>query len=213
MARFVAALVGVALTGCYSPPDLPDFEGVPLAGLEDVCRPPSDGRVGCTVGGDSLDVGSCGLGGERFRMLGLEAPAPAEGLTPAECYGTEAADELDRILKGRSATTTFDRVCDDGAGLSLAYVWLVGTDAEDLIDEDPGDDFRMPEPDPNDPTREPEAAVLINEWMLSKGFARLADEDFAPVTELALGGRLLRAKSVAEGRGVGLWGSCGVDGG
>jgi endonuclease YncB( thermonuclease family) len=63
------------LAACYDPPDLPPFEGVPIvAAPPEGCRPDQDEEILCTVDGDTFDIGNCGEGGERFRMLGVDAP-------------------------------------------------------------------------------------------------------------------------------------------
>lgn len=136
------------LFGCYAPPALPPFEGVPLVSGQ-LCAAERVERVGCVVDGDTFDLGACGAEAERVRMLGIDAPEIAHE-TEAECWADEAWAALEREIGGRDVLLSFDHECFGVFGRTLAYVWLE-TD---------------PEP------------VLLNEWMLAQGHVRLYEEDF-----------------------------------
>lgn len=181
-----AALL-LLLPGCYQRPDvLPDVpDRIPF--VETGCAPSREAMVACTLDGDTFDVGRCGQDqGERIRMLGIDAPEIAHE-EPAQCWGNFAADQLRAELSGQRVTLSFDVECLDPFGRTLAYVWL---------------------DDPSDTAEEP---VLVNEWMLSHGYARLFDEDW--VAPLRIQALLDDAERDARARGLGLWGVCDDDGG
>lgn len=176
------------LFGCYQRPDvLPERpDEIPLF-AEGQCAPGREGVVACTLDGDTFDLGQCGdEQGERFRMLGIDAPEIAHE-EPADCWGDQAATELRVLLTGKHVTVTFDEECTDVYFRTLAYVWL--TDEEDTGAE----------------------PLLVNEWMLLEGHARVFDEDW--VAPLRLQQRLEDAQAQARSRGVGLWGACPDEGG
>ncbi|MBT3221320.1 MAG: hypothetical protein HN348_19735, partial [Proteobacteria bacterium] len=96
----------------------------------------------------------------------------------------------------------FDDECEGTYGRTLAYVWLGGDEALDLIDEYPTDEFEWDETEGDLPV------VMINEWIVSRGFAQVYDEEWAPVADLRLGSRLVEAQSQAQSQKLGLWGNC-----
>lgn len=119
-------------------------------------------------------------GAERVRLLGIDAPELAHD-EPAECWADNARSELHQLISGRDVVLTFDVECRDVYGRILAYAWLLG-DADD---------------------------VLINEWLLAEGHARLFDEDW--VDPLRLQQRLVDAEAEARTLGVGLWSACAAE--
>ena len=79
------------------------------------------------VDGDTLIVG-----GERVRLIGMDAPESVKPDSPVECYGPEASAALKRLLPRRTQVLLeydLDRL--DQYGRTLAYVWL--TDPPQLV--------------------------------------------------------------------------------
>jgi micrococcal nuclease len=192
--RLPTLIVLAASAGCYQRPDvIPEGpDEIPLV-AEGQCAPGREGEVACTLDGDTFDIGACGDEvGERFRMLGIDAPEIAHD-EPADCWGDAAAFELERLLEGRTVTLTFDVDCVDVYERTLAYVWLRDADGDGDTAEEDGE------------------SVLVNEWMLEEGHARLYKEDW--VDPLRLQQRLDDASARASARGLGLWGACPVEGG
>ena len=189
-------------TGClYQPPsDLDLVKGdVPIVAVGQ-CQPSRVDRAACVIDGDTFDVGQCGDDfGERIRMLGIDAPELAHPDQEEECYADLAHRELQRLITGQSVTLTFDVDCEGVFGRTLAYVWLQGDDAEAVFDPADLDELA-------DTTEAGDDSVLVNEYLLIRGFARLYDEDFAD--DIRLFDRLSSAETVARSRGAGLWASC-----
>ncbi|MCB9684110.1 MAG: thermonuclease family protein [Alphaproteobacteria bacterium] len=191
------------LLACYDPPDLPPFEGVPIvAAPPEGCRDDEeDEEIVCTIDGDTFDIGTCGDGGERFRMLGIDAPETEKPGKPSECYADEAWAWLTDIAEGEDVTLSFDRTCVDVYGRSLAYVWARGDLYDDLASRP---EFHFYDwtwfRDPDEP------AILLNEVMLGEGLARQYPEEIAGT--LIFQDRLDRAALDAEQFSRGLWGAC-----
>jgi endonuclease YncB( thermonuclease family) len=200
---FFPYMITLVSVGCYTPPDLPLIGEIPII-AGDECAPQRDVNVGCVLDGDTFDVTACGGGAERIRLLGINAPEIEHAPDPEECFGDEGSDELKRIISGQEVTLTFDSDCLGVFGRTLAYVWLTGDDARDLMEEDDRDSFEAPSDDG-------QPSVLVNRWLVEKGFARVYDEDFAPVNELRLGSDLQRAESDARSERQGLWGACEIE--
>jgi micrococcal nuclease len=183
-------LVPLLAIACFTPPDLNLVDAVPIVG-NDACAPSREVRVGCVLDGDTFDLGACGSGAERIRMLGVDAPEIAHDGNPPDCWGDEAADELWRVVADRQVTLSFDQECEGVFGRTLAYVWLpegdIGLDPDDVVSTEGG-------------------AILVNELLLARGFARLYDEEWT--ADLRLDDRLRAAQAEAEARGLGLWSAC-----
>lgn len=191
----------ILLGGCLRippeiPPGNPEVPIIPFG----ACETDREATVACTVDGDTFDIGQCGqnTGGERFRMLGINAPEIAHE-DPAECFGDRASAELGAVLAGGEVLLAFDATCLDRYGRTLAYVWLlgVGADGTPLI----GDDDTADSADPLG------GAMLVNEYMLANGYARLAPEDWNG-GPLSLQDRLNAAEASARAHGIGLWSAC-----
>lgn len=179
------------LVGCLDFPDLPLVDEVPIVASQR-CAPAREEIVACVLDGDTFDVGQCGSGGERVRMLGINAPEIAHppDPTPSECWGDNAAAELRRRIEGRRVLLTFDQNCTDVFGRTLAYAWIPGSTPApiDPDDEEPG-----------------ETITSVNEEMVLWGHARIYGEEFG---EIELQRRLEIARDLAEALGRGLWGVC-----
>lgn len=188
------------LLACYTPPDLPPFGGVPIvAAPPEGCRDDDEYTVACTIDGDTFDLSLCGDGGERVRMLGVDAPETEKPGKAADCYANEAWDWLTSVLAGQEVTLSFDRTCTDIYDRTLAYVWLRGDAFEAVADDLPfwvSNWYQDPE----------EPAILLNEVMLGEGYARQYPEDLAGT--LVFQTRLDDAAREAEQFSRGLWGAC-----
>lgn len=198
----IAIASGLLFSGCwYTPPEGLDLVkgDIPVVAVGQ-CQPSRVDRPACVIDGDTFDVGQCGDEfGERIRMLGIDAPEIAHGSDEAECYADLAHRELQRLINGQSVTLTFDVDCEGVFGRTLAYVWLQGEDAESVFEPQDLDELA-------DNTEAGDDAVLINEYMLIRGYARLYDEDFAD--DIRLFDRLASAETVGRSRGAGLWSTC-----
>jgi endonuclease YncB( thermonuclease family) len=189
--------------GCYSAPELPLVDEVPIVPKTAACQPQRLETIRCAIDGDTFSTSEClDDSGEVFRMLGIDTPETAKPDAPADCYGNEAWWELEEILTDVRVTLTFDEDCVDIYDRTLAYAWLHGEPAEELIEIDPDDAFEMPDVEGE------EAVLLVNEWMLAKGFARVYDSSADPVAALLLGERLQSAENRAKNQGLGLWADC-----
>lgn len=190
--------------GCYQPPDLPPFRGVPIEAVAPTCRDEEEGvYVACTIDGDTLDLGVCGDGGERVRMLGVDAPETEKPGVPADCYADEAWAWLDALVAYDDIAVSFDRTCVDIYDRTLAYVWLVGNEAEDAVDADHNLEPYLREWILDDT----EPAILVNEVMLGEGFAYQYPEEIAGT--LIFQDQLDAAAASAERNARGAWGACG----
>lgn len=207
-------LLLLALSACR---DIPDIAGTPwdvpvlVSDASDPwhrCAPDREVRVGCTIDGDTFDIGGCGGTNERFRMLGIDAPETEKPGTPADCWGPEASVELSRLISGRSVTLSYDRVCTDPFARTLAYVWMDVSEAldlfapsllDDVLDETTSD---VGDTDEQEPVRR----VLLNEYLLLAGWVKRYDEDW--VEPLSLEADLIAAERLAQVRRQGLWGRC-----
>jgi endonuclease YncB( thermonuclease family) len=193
------------LVGCYRPPDFPLLDELPLAGPTAVCSPPREAQVACTVDGDTFDLGACGDDlGERVRLLGIDAPEVAKDGFPSDCFGDAASAELRRLIELERLTLTFDVECTDAFGRTLAYAWLTDQ-ALDGVDFDPAYEDYLDELSPEEEV-DTEPAILLNEWLLAKGFARLYPEEvFGAVLWQR---RLDLAQQRAQLERAGLWAAC-----
>lgn len=192
----------LVLTACYSPPELPPFELPLVPAPGHGCRDEFDGAdVACTLDGDTFDVGACGDGGERFRLLGVDTPELEHPGQAEECYGPQAATFLADALTDEEVTITFDRTCVDVYGRSLGYVWAMGDLFEDLARDPDFQPYLWSYPyDPEEP------AILLNEVLLGEGFAEQYPEELAGT--LFFQQRLDGAAAKAEQARRGLWGAC-----
>ncbi len=188
------AVLLAGLAACGYPEGLPDWsDEVPIEGQAAPCANPREVNVACVIDGDTFDGDACGEDfGERFRLLGIDAPEVAHDGVEADCYGDIASAELTRVLEARTVTVSFDTECTGVYGRTLAYVWLDGEPASAVDDETvlTGD----------------VEGELINETLLREGFVRLYEEDW--VDDLRLQQRLEDAEAEAKALGLGLWSAC-----
>lgn len=199
------ASLGACLAACYAPPSLPPFDGVPLESrpFEPCAVEQSHVLVGCVIDGDTFDVGNCG--GERVRMLGIDAPETEGPDGVPECFAEEATRWLAVHIDGERVSLSFDRDCTGSFGRTLAYVWLRGDALEEVAQEPDLQPFVWAwPPDPTEP------ALLLNEALLGLGYARGYPEEWSG--SLQFQDRLDRASGSARMRMRGLWGVCDSDG-
>ena len=199
------------LAACYTPPDLPTtpYEAPVLSsadgGVLSICAPEREAAVSCTIDGDTLDLSFCGedFGGERVRLLGIDAPEMARDGQPADCYAEAAANELQRIASGRFLTLSFDAECTDVFGRTLAYLWMDDSEAELVLDGQYLEELRESSTyDEDDVVPQ----VLLNEYLLIAGFARKYDEEW--VEPLRWEQDFIAAERLAMARRYGIWSSC-----
>lgn len=173
----------IALLGACAPPGFP---GVPLEGGSPACEAPREVEVVAALDGDTI-VASGREASETVRLLGVDAPET--GLS--ECWAEPAASWLAELVEGRAATLSFDGICEDVFGRTLAYLWLA--DLSDLDEEIV--DWAGPSPAGE--------AVLVNEVLLGEGHGSLFLAE-----ELTLLPRLEAAAAEAMLRDRGLFGAC-----
>ncbi len=179
MRRLLPLLV---LAACYRVPvDLPPYDGVPIT-ESNTCAPSRVETVDCVLDGDTFDITRCGddVLGERFRMLGIDAPEVAHEGNPAECFAQEATDALEDRILGKDVLLEFDITCEGAFGRTLAWVFLVDPESEEEEN--------------------------LNVWMVESGLVRLYEEfDF---DKLRYVNELQAAADAASAGNVGLWGAC-----
>ena len=180
----VYGLLFCSLTACFSDaPELPGFEDVPIEAPSadyEPCASTREVEVRCVLDGDTFSLGRCGSEGERVRLLGINAPEIEHEGVAAECYGDEASAIFDQLIGNENVWLSFGPECQDVYGRTLAWGWLV------TEDEDP---------------------LLLSEWMLRHGHARIYDGEGAD--KLIYRDRLLAAEESAKEGQLGLWGVCG----
>lgn len=187
-------LLSVGVSACLGIEDL-----VPVVAPTQACASSREETVACTLDGDTVDVFTCGEGGERIRLLGVAAPEIAHDPEPAECFGNEAAAWLDERLTGRRVRLEFDAECTDIYGRTLAWIFVTGDESDPLYDElvDLGGLGLL---------EEGGFEVLINEMLIRAGQARVYDESFAD--DVRYFERMVAAETDAEADGLGLWAEC-----
>ena len=100
------------------------------------------------VDGDTIDVRIPELGKDycvRIRYIGMDTPEvhhPKKGL---QCYGKEATEQNEKLVKGKTVTLELDAGKADRYGRLLAYVY-VGKGKE---------------------------KVFVNEWLVKNGYAHV----------------------------------------
>ena len=177
-------LTAFLLAGCISDaPDLPGFTGVPIeAPSADYapCATTREAEIRCVLDGDTVSLGRCNEEGERIRLLGIDAPEISHEGLEADCYGDAAMGMLNQLIGNEAVWLSFGSECQDLYGRTLAWIWLAS---------------------------EEEEPVLISEWMLRHGHARLYEGEGA--SKVIYRERLIAAEQSAMEGQLGLWGECG----
>ena len=103
-----ALVVVVVVAACAAPAIAPDLP------------PGADAVVADVVDGDTLRM----AGGERVRLVGIDAPESVKPHSPVECYGREASEHLGSLLpNGSRVRLVGDVEPRDRYGRLLAYVY------------------------------------------------------------------------------------------
>lgn len=197
MRTIVAAF---ALAACYQPPDLPiatDLEIIP----SNACAIDREAYVACVLDGDTIELESCGGDAESVRMLGVDAPEIEHPPDPADCYGDASHLALTDLLQGQRVTLTFDAECQDVYLRTLAYVWLKGSGLDRLAGDPDLDTYLRTIPGEDEP------ALLVNEWVISRGWAEVFPEE--AFGRILYQDELELAEADAVQRARGTWGVCG----
>lgn len=191
----------LGLVACYTPPDLPLLDRVPIEGPDFIACADDveDARVDCVIDGATFDISECGGGDEvRYRLLGVEAPASGD------CYADTARDWLEDVLVSEDVTLTFDSECVDEDGTQVAYAWAVGDLYEDLARDRRVEDLTREFGDDDQP------AVLISEVALRLGIVRPREEEIPGGAFFSDDHAL--AAAAAEADRLGLYLACGAEG-
>jgi micrococcal nuclease len=72
------------------------------------------------VDGDTLELD----GGERVRLIGVNAPESVDPRRPVEYFGKEAAAFTRRLAEGKTVRLEYGEETRDAYGRTLAYVYL-----------------------------------------------------------------------------------------
>lgn len=83
---------------------------------------PSSAKVTNAVDGDTIDLED----GKRVRLLLIDTPETTSGKN--DCYGQQAAAYTASTLVGKTVNLSYDSVCQDRYGRTLAYVVVDGRD-------------------------------------------------------------------------------------
>jgi len=152
------------------------------------CDSPREAVVADVIDGDTIDL----EGGERVRLLGVDAPEVYyEGHddcssqdSTACCYGLESVDWLtENLPAGTTVRLEFDLDCYGVFDRTLAYIWIV--------DED-----------------NPEDELFLNEELLKDGLARVYDEDIEQAQDIRYLEQFRESQILAQSNSSGLWGEC-----
>jgi micrococcal nuclease len=156
--------------------------------VNDWCDSPREETVAAVVDGDTIDLD----GGERVRLLGVDAPEVYyEGHDDCSsqesmdcCYGLDSEDWLmEAIPAGTKVRLEFDLDCYGIYDRTLAYIWIV--------DEE-----------------NPEAEIFINEELLKDGYARVYDSDVEQAQDIRYLDSFRESQLLAQSNNAGLWGEC-----
>ncbi len=185
------ALGGPLLGACQGVDEL-----VPIVAPTAACAESRVESVACAVDGDTVDVGACGDGGERVRMLGVDTPETAKANRPADCYADVAHEFTRTHLEDREVRIEFDHLCTDIYGRTLGWLLLEGDSSDPLYDVlidlgglgVEGSRFE----------------VLFNEVLVRGGYARVYEYD----DDVRYYSLMEAAADEAEAEGRGLWGAC-----
>lgn len=105
----------------------PEVRGTAWSLLENTTQPspPSDSAealVTRVVDGDTFVL----EGGERVRLIGIDAPESVKPNSPVECFGHEASNFLKQMIEGKRVRLERDVSDRDRYGRLLRYAYLDG---------------------------------------------------------------------------------------
>lgn len=72
------------------------------------------------IDGDTFEIS----GGERVRLIGIDAPESVKPNTPVECFGKESSDYLRSIIEGKEVRLERDQTDRDRYARLLRYAYL-----------------------------------------------------------------------------------------
>lgn len=72
------------------------------------------------IDGDTLEL----EGGDRVRLIGVNAPESVDPRRPVERFGMEAAEFTRRLAEGKAVRLEYDGETRDQFGRTLAYIYL-----------------------------------------------------------------------------------------
>jgi len=76
--------------------------------------------VNKAISGDTLELAS----GKKLHLIGVEAPRMGTANRPADYFAKESAAFVNRLVKGKEVSVTFEKTKVDPQGRWLGYVWL-----------------------------------------------------------------------------------------
>ena len=80
----------------------------------------SKGICARVIDGDTIEL----EGGERVRLIGVNAPESVDPRRPVEHFGEKAAEFTRRMAEGKAVRLEYDHELKDQYGRTLAYVFL-----------------------------------------------------------------------------------------
>lgn len=131
--------------------------------------------VARVIDGDTIELDD----GRIVRYIGIDTPETVHPKKGMECFGNEAKEENKRLVEGYTVTLEKDISEVDRYGRLLRYVW------RDPPDGEAGD-------------------VMINWWLVQKGFAHVVT--YPP--DVAFQELLLKGQQEAREQGRGIWTKC-----
>ncbi|MEC7984294.1 MAG: thermonuclease family protein [Myxococcota bacterium] len=96
-----------------------DAQQLPAA--ENPCRAPQLASVNYVVDGDTF-YAQIGAYEEKIRMIGIDTPEMGYEGSSDDCYAQDSADFLRERIATDQVWLTFDQLCSDTYGRTLAYV-------------------------------------------------------------------------------------------
>ncbi len=196
-------LAAFALGACYTPPELPHVDEVPIV-PSNSCRPDTTVMVSEVLDGDTFRDALSLDDDPSYRLLGVDAPEIAHAPDPADCFGDDAHEALARLIEGKQITLTFDHECEGKFGRTLVYAWLVEEAYLDIASDPTVSEYERSVPGYEGP------ALMLNEWLIGRGYAQVFPEEL--FGEILYQDELERAESTAIAGGLGLWSGCASDG-
>lgn len=112
---------------CSSAPSAGGSEEETTGGQISPCGP-NEGIVASVIDGDTVEM----LDGTRVRYLLVDTP---EVSGTAECWGPEATTFNRELVEGKTVQLSYDEVCTDQYGRTLAYLSIEGVEVNSRLVE------------------------------------------------------------------------------
>ena len=125
--------------------------------------------------GDTLQLED----GRKVRFLNMDTPETVKRNYPVMCHGPEASTFVKTMLSNKKVTITSDKETVDQYGRTLAFVFLEGTDTNNIENS-------------------------INAQMIKLGYAR--ENSYSPNTTYKK--KFQELESIAKSNKTGFWGKC-----